>query len=513
MFTQQQSDRSAGLRAVFMRLAVFATLVVVVPAVVMAAPTDTQIADAVEDEYMFDRAVPYDAVDVSVTDGVVDLSGEVNNILARDRATRLAETVKGVRSVVNRIKVDPALSRSDTAIQGDIQAAMLSDPATDSYEVTAMVENGIATLTGSVESWTERDLAGKVAKGVRGVRGLINDITVEHDRDRPDSEIKPEIEQALRWDTLVDDSLIDVRVDDGQVTLSGTVGSAAEKREARYQSWVAGVKSVDTSDVDVERWARDEDLRLDKYKSKSPAAIENAVNDAMLYDPRVLSFNIEPEVTGSTVVLRGVVDNLKAKRAAAQVARSTVGVASVLNRLKVRPADEWSDAEIAQSIRDGLKRDPHVERFEIVVSVDDQIATLFGTVDSYFEKWQADDVASRTNGVIDVTNNLKVDDADPIVYNPYVFNDYPYDYDWYDYEPQRTFLTDLQIERDIEDELMWSPYVDSDEVTVVVDDGEATLTGTVDSWSEFYAASKNAYEGGAIWVDNELNVKTTATDS
>jgi hypothetical protein len=40
-----------------------------------------------------------------------------------------------------------------------------------------------------------------------------------------------------------------------------------------------------------------------------------------------------------------------------------------------------------------------------------------------------------------------------------------------------------------------------------VDDGVATLTGTVDSWSEYDAAVNNAYEGGAVYVDNELLVK------
>lgn len=46
----------------------------------------------------------------------------------------------------------------------------------------------------------------------------------------------------------------------------------------------------------------------------------------------------------------------------------------------------------------------------------------------------------------------------------------------------------------------------SDELTVRVDDAVATLTGTVDTWSERIAARENAIEGGAMTVDNDLVV-------
>jgi osmotically-inducible protein OsmY len=66
--------------------------------------------------------------------------------------------------------------------------------------------------------------------------------------------------------------------------------------------------------------------------------------------------------------------------------------------------------------------------------------------------------------------------------------------------------TDWEIERAIEDELYWSPYVDSYQVEVEVEDGTAELSGAVDTWAERQAAEKNALEGGAINVDNQLLV-------
>jgi len=64
--------------------------------------------------------------------------------------------------------------------------------------------------------------------------------------------------------------------------------------------------------------------------------------------------------------------------------------------------------------------------------------------------------------------------------------------------------TDREIHEQVESELFWSPFVDSDSVTVSVDDGAVTLSGTVDSAREYQAAQVNAYQGGALSVDNDL---------
>lgn len=469
--------------------------------------TDQAINDAVEDEILYDAAVGLNDVDVSSSDGIVTLKGTVDNLMAKRRAARLAEIVKGVRSVSNNIQVKPAAERSDSAIAADIRDSLLYDRATDLYDLKVKVKDNRATLNGTVQSWQEKQLAEKVAAGVKGVTAIENRIDVDYKSERSDLEIEPEVEKALRWDALVDHALIDVNVDDGNVTLTGTVGSAAEKRRARYDAWVAGVNSVDDSGLDVERWARDQDLRKNKYQIKSEDEIEQAIEDALVYNPQVLSFNVEAEATGSLVTLRGKVRNLKAKRSAAQTARNTVGVTSVINRLKVRPEDDLTDAEIASNVRDALLRDPLVDRYQVVVTADDGKVTLNGTVDTYFEKGTADDVASRAKGVTTVKNNLEVDYGDALTYDPYLDENYIYDYDWYDYQPSYTFETDAEIKDDISDEMWWSPFVDEDEVTVSVENGVATLTGTVDSLSEQDAAIENAYEGGATWVVNKIEIE------
>lgn len=470
--------------------------------------TDANIRSVVEDRLFFDQAVPFDPIDVSCTSGIVTLTGTTDSLLAKELAARLAETVKGVRSVVNRIRVEPGEDRSAGALRKDIEAALVADPATESFEIDVLAdEDGHVTLAGTVESWQERRLVAKVAKAVSGVTELTNDIDIDYDADRADQEIKPEIEEALRWNALVDHRLIEVNVNDGVVTLSGTVGAAAEKRQAHWDAWVAGVTAVNDEHLKVRDWAREEMQRTTGTVAKSASAIRDAITAANMHDPRVKSFNVTPQVNGSMVTLRGVVDNLKAKRAAARNARNTAGVARVINRLKVRTTVDRTDEQIETAVRNALLRDPYVDRYQITVNVINGTAYLSGDVDTYFEKAQADDAASRVNGVTTVSNALDVADSNwPLVYDPYVHDWYAYDYRWYDYEPGYTAKSESELRDDVESELWWSPFVDSNEVNTMVDAGVVTLTGTVDSWSERRAATNNALEAGAVRVINNLVV-------
>ncbi len=206
------------------------------------------------------------------------------------------------------------------------------------------------------------------------------------------------------------------------------------------------------------------------------------IEDAFVYDPRVHAFNVNAEVEYAMVTLTGTVDNLKAKRAAEQDARNTMGVVRVKNLIRVRPETAREDAEIAESIRKGIRRHAYLERFEITVTVRNAKAYLRGSVDSRFEKELAGDVAARVNGVAAVHNAIQVE------YTP------PESPDW-------------EIAEDIRSQLFWSPFVDGDDVTVSVVDGVATLFGTVEDWRESQAAETNAVQGGAERVVNKLKVR------
>jgi len=469
--------------------------------------TSQDIQDAIEDELFADPGVDSHRIDVDVIDGVVTLTGTVDDALSRDRATLVSETVKGVESVVNQVVVDPFVNRSPAELRSDIEMALLTNAATESYEVEVSADDsGAVSLEGQVDSWAERRLAERVAKGVAGVTGVDNNLTVIPDPMRVDSEIQQEIEEALHWSRLIDDGLVDVSVEDGAVSLTGTVGSAAEKRQAELRAWTTGVTSVDVTGLEVAGWARNEELRPSPDVGRADADIREAVEKALLYDPRVNSLDVDTTVDGSVVTLRGSVRGLGARRAAVDDARNTVGVTVVRDRLRVEPITIQSDVDVARVVTNALTRAPAIDRSDVTVSVLGGTAYLYGTVDNYFEKALADDLAAEVTGVTRVENELDVRSEDWVGYDPFLYDPYLYGFTWYDYTPAQTWIRDERIADQIESEFWWSPFVDSDDISVQVKDGVATLTGTVDSWSEYRDARENAYEGGAVWVDNELTV-------
>jgi osmotically-inducible protein OsmY len=452
---------------------------------------DRDITAAVERRLRRNTTIPADGIDVRTDIGAVTLTGSVDSLLAKDLAATVARETKGVRSVVNRLAVKGD-ARTDEQVKRDVEQALVSDPAADGYEVTVVVADGVVTLTGTVQSMTERDLTERLARGVRGVTDVSNRVVVKGPADRPDSEIAPDVRSRLAWDRQVDDARINVEVENGRVILRGTVGSAAERLQAYSDSWVVGAKAVDIDGLKVDQWWDRDGLRRDpKTVARSDAEIERAVRDALMFDPRVLSFNPTVSVRDGVVTLTGTAENLAAKRAAGQDARNTVGVWRVRNYLKVRPGRILTDENIVRAIRLALGRDPYVDRYQIRVTSYNGYVHLTGTVDSYTERARAEDIASRVNGVVDVRNYLVVDY--PLRMVPAV--------------PDIT-ARDNEIKDDILDEMFWSPFVQADEVVVTVRDGVATLTGFVDTWEERAAATENAYEGGARKVINELKVRS-----
>jgi osmotically-inducible protein OsmY len=446
------------------------------------AVKDKDIDHAIETEFWASDAVDGNDVSATTQDGIVTLAGTVEHLLAKEHARKIAEATVGVRAVINQIKVVPETARTDAELQDAVEQALFKDPATDSYEVTVSADNGIVSLSGTVDSWQEKQLCSTVAKAVKGVRDINNNIVIDFALNRPDQEIKPEIEARLANDILIDDYLVNVDVNTGTVQLSGTVGSVAEKRRAVSDAWVGGVKDVNADDLEVQWWARDKLRRKSSYVARTDEEIKEAVKDAFLFDPRVFSFDPQVEVDAGTVTLTGVVDNMEAKRAAEKDARNTLGVWRVKNHLKVRPGKDTEADALEKRAADALLENPYVSRLDVKVEAyQDGWITLSGRVNNSFEKDMAEQVVSGVKGVTGILNNLD------------------YDYEW-------SWKPDWVLREDIKDELYWSPFVDEEQVSITVDRGVVTLTGNVETWTERLEAGKNAWEAGAKDVRNRLTV-------
>lgn len=473
-----------------------------------AAPktlTDAAIRQAVVDELFRSPHARDGAIIVACTDGVVELTGTVNNLLAKDRAVAITESVRGVRAVSDRIRVAP-VARSDSELVKAVETALLYDPAADAYKVNVSSTEGLVRLTGSVDSWEERRLSERLARGVRGVRAVQNDITVNVFRNRSDAEVQRDVQSRLHWDTFVKDGLIDVKVADGNVRLSGTVGSAAEKSQAYYDAWVRGARHVDASELKVDAWARDDRLRGQKYAHKSDPEIAAAVKDALVYDPRIDSSNVYTRADGGVLTLSGRVRSVKERLAAESVALHTVGVRGVHNELDVQPGKAVTDTELTARLKASLAASPVLDGSGIDAAVSHGEATLSGRVPTLFDSAEAVDIANSLEGVTKVTNRLTVTSPEiAYVWVEHVFPFGPY-VDKGSFVGTEPAQQDKDILANIERELERSPFVDADQVHVEVHQGKATLKGTVDSWRERATATENAYEGGAIAVDNQLKV-------
>lgn len=469
-----------------------------------AAVPDGDIVLAVEGELRLDNAVP-EGIRVESRYGIVTLEGTVETPIAAKRAVRIAESVRGVKVVDDDLVVVPP-KVEDQVLRRDIAQALLDDPAADRYELDIDVEDGQVTLRGTVESYVERMHSQRVAEGVRGVRSVDNEVVIGYETVRSDSEMEADVQARLRWDALIDDRLVDAEVDQGRVSLTGTVGSAAERRRALNDAWVLGVRDVDGEGLGVEPWADREHLRDTDVPLISDQAVAAAITTAAMYDPYLLSFQIMPEVSDGVVTLRGSVDNALAKAVAEEIASETVGVISVDNQITVKTAAEQESEALESRIRAALVRNAITESFEIGVEVKDGRATLRGTVDSLAELAEASQVALGIRGVWSVDNRLTVERPLPFVRDPYLRPYHPYGTAWSWYGTYPVIESDDEIAQEVRDELFWSPFVDEDQVVVTVDAGKATLTGTVDSWVEYRAATDNAFEGGAVAVDNDLTV-------
>jgi len=183
--------------------------------------TDQQMTSAVDRALLTDSALLNNQIDAKVSEGIVTLSGTADHLMAKERAAKIAQTIRGVRA--SSIPSSCGSLRSDDEIRKDVESALLYDAATDSYELTPTVKDGVVTLGGKVQSYHEQQLAVHVAKGVKGVKEVNDSITVKTKSERPNSEIAADVQRAIAIDVWLHGNPIVTKVKDGVVTLTGAV--------------------------------------------------------------------------------------------------------------------------------------------------------------------------------------------------------------------------------------------------------------------------------------------------
>ena len=134
---------------------------------------------------------------------------------------------------------------TNVSIETDVLEALRMDPRLPHpEEVAAAVDDDAVTLRGTVGSFKQRRAAVSDARNVDGVQYVYDDLSVRllDAARRSDAEMRGMVLQAIAWDAEAPADLIDVKVSDGWVTLSGTVNYQFQS-DAAYED-VANLFSV-----------------------------------------------------------------------------------------------------------------------------------------------------------------------------------------------------------------------------------------------------------------------------
>jgi len=214
--------------------------------------------------------------------------------------------------------------KSDIEIQKDVMEELKWDPFLKNSAIGVAVKNGIVTLSGQVDSYSKKIIAERAAKKVFGVKAIAEDLVVgiSPSYRKSDAEIAEAVLNALKWNTLVPEENITVKVEDGVVKLEGNV-------EWNYQSTQAK-KAVENLSGVVSVY------NLITIKPKVTVAdISQKISSAFHRSAFIDSNNVIVEVLGSEVTLRGKVRSIAEKDDAETAAWNAPGVASVKSKLEV----------------------------------------------------------------------------------------------------------------------------------------------------------------------------------
>jgi osmotically-inducible protein OsmY len=214
---------------------------------------------------------------------------------------------------------------------------------------------------------------------------------------KSDSQLKEDVLAELGWDPAVNANEVGVTVKDGVVTLTGHLGTYAEKVAAqRAAQRVTGVKAL----------AVELTVQLSSSHQRTDAQIAASAEHVIDWNALVPKGKIRPVVEAGWITLTGEVEWDYQRRAAEASLRNLLGVRGVTNLVTVKP--KVNAANVEKCIQDALVRQARREANHIDVSVDGTRITLSGKVHSWAERKAAEGAAWSAPGVSNVVDRLEI---------------------------------------------------------------------------------------------------------
>lgn len=207
--------------------------------------TDLELQRDVLAELSWEPSVNAAHIGVAASNGVVTLTGHVGSFAEKWSAELAAQRIGGVKALT--VEMDVVLPgnsrRTDSDIALSCEGALQWTNGLPSKGVRVMVEKGWLTLTGTVHWDYQRQAAMTAVRDILGVAGITDKIVLAPGASP--GVVKADIEAAFKRRAEVHAPHVDVAVQGGDVTLTGTVHSWTERNLARHTAWSApGVRNV-----------------------------------------------------------------------------------------------------------------------------------------------------------------------------------------------------------------------------------------------------------------------------
>jgi osmotically-inducible protein OsmY len=180
--------------------------------------------------------------DLAVANGVVTLSGTVSGLSVKVAAVQDAHNVLGVRRVKDRLQLQSRDLPAPEELEARICRIFSHDDVLADADIEVRVTApGKVELTGSVGNAYLKFHAQELATGaINGVTQLLNRIRHAYVlKQRPDREIRQDVQELLFWNRCVNEDMISVDVSGGVVTLTGRVDNRSEADAALSSAWAA----------------------------------------------------------------------------------------------------------------------------------------------------------------------------------------------------------------------------------------------------------------------------------
>jgi osmotically-inducible protein OsmY len=216
-----------------------------------------------------------------------------------------------------------SLTDADVRVRDAVLRQLEWDPELDAGAIGVAAKGGTVTLTGFIDSYSEKLAAERAAKRVRGVRAVANDVEVRLKLERTDADIAADVVRALEMRSTIPDS-VQAAVHGGHVTLTGKVNWLFQKRDA--EKALRHIRGL---------------CGLVNHITVAPRAVERDVRhrivEALHRNANIDARHIVVTISADKAILTGTVGTWLQRESAERAAADAPGITHVENRIVIEP--------------------------------------------------------------------------------------------------------------------------------------------------------------------------------